>query len=98
MSALTIVATITAVPEQAELVFAELKKLVPPTLAEAGCLQYDLHRDNVDPARFLFYENWESRELWLAHMESAHLAAFKEATGDAVVDLVIYEMTRSHEA
>ena len=97
MSALTIVATFTAVPAQAELVFAELKKLVPPTLAAAGCLQYALPRDNDYPARFLFYENWESRELWLAHMESAHLAAVKEATGAAVVDLVIYEMTRSQE-
>jgi len=95
MSALTIVATITAVPEQAELVFAELKKLVPPTLAEAGCIQYDLHRDNDEPARFLFYENWESRELWLAHMESDHLKTFGEATGDAVAELLIYEMTKT---
>ncbi|MEO1610025.1 MAG: antibiotic biosynthesis monooxygenase, partial [Pseudomonadota bacterium] len=24
----------------------------------------DLHQDNENPAHFMFYENWESRELW----------------------------------
>ncbi|MEM9449380.1 MAG: antibiotic biosynthesis monooxygenase, partial [Cyanobacteria bacterium P01_E01_bin.6] len=25
----------------------------------AGCIQYDLHEDNENPAHFVFYENWE---------------------------------------
>lgn len=91
---LTIVAQIEAKPEQAELVKSELEKLIEPTLKEAGCLQYDLHQDNDNPAVFLFFENWESRELWLAHMEQPHLAAYQEATEGAVENFSLNEMTR----
>ena len=66
MSKLTIVANITAKPDKIELVKYELMKLIPITLAEEGCIQYDLHQDNDNPAHFMFYENWESRELSVA--------------------------------
>ena len=55
MANLTIVAHVIAKPESVELVKAELKKLIPITRQEEGCLQYDLHRDNDDPNHFLFY-------------------------------------------
>ena len=90
---LTIVASIHANPDQVELVKAELEKLIPITRAEEGCIQYDLHQDDEDPARFLFYENWESRELWLAHMESPHLKAHQANTEGAVAEFELYEMT-----
>jgi quinol monooxygenase YgiN len=44
--ALTIVATIEAKPDKIDLVKAGLKKLIAPTLKEAGCIQYDLHQGN----------------------------------------------------
>ena len=91
---LTIVARIEADPERVELVKSELLKLVEPTRNEAGCMQYDLHQDNDNPAIFLFYENWESRELWRAHMDSAHIAAYAKATAGAVVDFDLNEMTK----
>ncbi|MGD9549215.1 MAG: putative quinol monooxygenase [Candidatus Krumholzibacteriia bacterium] len=92
MPKLTIVAHIHADADRIELVKAELRKLVPLTLAEQGCLQYDLHQDNEDPAHFMFYENWESRELWQVHMASRHLEDYKAATGGAVAETVIHEM------
>lgn len=73
MSKLTIVAHIRANPNKIDLVRSELEKLIPITRAEEGCIQYDLHHDNADPAHFLFYENWESRELWQSHMGNKHL-------------------------
>ena len=91
---LTIVAHIRAEPDKVELVQSELEKLVPITRAEEGCIQYDLHQDNENPALFLFYENWESRELWQAHMNAPHLAAYKQATEGAVAELRIQEMNR----
>jgi len=91
---LTIVADIRAVPEKASLVREELRKLIAPTLAEAGCLQYDLHQDNADPAHFLFFENWESRELWQAHMAAPHLAAYMGAVDGAIAAFAISEMER----
>ena len=91
---LTIVANIHANPEQIDLVKTELEKLVPITLAEEGCIQYDLHQDNDDPTHFLFYESWESRALWRAHMNAPHLAAYTEATEGAVAEFTLFEMSR----
>ncbi|EMI55566.1 putative quinol monooxygenase, partial [Rhodopirellula sallentina] len=70
MSQLTITANITAKPDQIDLVKAELQKVVAPTRAEEGCVRYDFHEDNDNPAHFFFYETWESRDLWQAHMNS----------------------------
>jgi quinol monooxygenase YgiN len=93
MSKLTIVANIHAHPDRIDLVKAELEKLVPITRGEKGCLQYDLHRDNSDPAHFMFHENWASRELWQTHMGAPHLAAYMQATEGAVQEFVLNEMT-----
>lgn len=93
MAKLTIIAHITAKPGQIELVKAALEKLVAPTLAEEGCINYDLHQDNDNPAHFMFYENWESREMWQAHTKAPHLVAHKQATVDAIAETVIHEMT-----
>lgn len=92
--ALTILAQITAVAGKETLVRAELEKLVPITRAEAGCLQYDLHVDNENPGFFVFYENWESRELWQTHMNAPHLAAYMAATEGAVANFVLNEMSK----
>jgi len=93
MAKLTIVANIHARADKIELVKAELQKLIATTRAEDGCLQYDLHQDNEDPAHFLFYENWESRELWQVHMNAPHLTAYIAATEGAVEKFTLNEMT-----
>ena len=94
MSPLTIVAHITARPDRIEFVKAELKKLVDITRSEAGCVQYDLHQDNERPAHFMFFENWDSRELWQKHMAAPHLVAMKTATEGAIEAFALHEMTR----
>jgi quinol monooxygenase YgiN len=93
MSKLTIVARIKADPDRIDLVKTELEKLIAPSRRDAGCLQYDLHQDNEDPSLFLFYENWESRELWQAHMNTRHLKDYKAATEGAVEEFTLNEMT-----
>ena len=92
--ALTILAQITAAPGKEAMVRAELEKLVPITRAEAGCIQYDLHVDNENPGFFVFYENWESRELWQTHMNAPHLTAYMAATEGAVDAFVLNEMSK----
>ncbi|MEM9229409.1 MAG: putative quinol monooxygenase [Pseudomonadota bacterium] len=93
MAKLTIVANIKANPNKVDLVKAELLKLIDTTRAEEGCVNYDLHQDNENPAHFLFYENWESRELWQTHMSAPHLAAYMEATDGAVDEFTLNEMS-----
>ncbi len=94
MANLTIVANIHAKADKVGLVKSELMKLIEITRAEAGCLQYDLHQDNENPAHFLFFENWESRELWQTHMNAPHLAAYMAATEGAVENFTLNEMTQ----
>ncbi|NES24956.1 MAG: antibiotic biosynthesis monooxygenase [Symploca sp. SIO3E6] len=93
MSKLTIVAHITAKSDKIELVKTELEKLIDITRAEEGCLQYDLHQDNENPAHFMFYENWESRELWQIHMNNQHIKDYMAATDGAVEVFTLHEMT-----
>ncbi|KPZ72512.1 MULTISPECIES: putative quinol monooxygenase [unclassified Shewanella] len=93
MSKLTIVANIIAKADKVELVKAELVKLIDVTRVEEGCINYDLHQDNENPAHFLFYENWQSRELWQTHMNNTHLADYMAATEGAVDSFVLNEMT-----
>lgn len=94
MAMLTIVAQITAEPDQIEFVKSQLLGLIEKTRQEAGCRQYDLHQDNNDPSQFLFYENWESRELWEDHIQSEHILAYRAATEAAVQSVKILEMTK----
>jgi quinol monooxygenase YgiN len=93
MPKLTIVANIKAKADKVDLVKAELLKLINITRAEKGCINYDLHQDNTNPAHFLFYENWESRDLWQTHMGNQHLKDYMAATEGAVEEFVLNEMT-----
>ncbi len=89
---LTIVAKIQAASGHEKEVEQALQAAVAPTLAEAGCIQYDLHRDLNTPGLFLFYENWETRPQWEAHMKSDHLAAMHRVTEGKIVETVVWEM------
>jgi quinol monooxygenase YgiN len=93
MTQLTIVANIKAQPDKIDLVKNELLKLVEITRSEQGCINYDLHQDNDNPAQFIFYENWQTRELWLAHMDNDHLKEYMQATEGAVESFTLNEMT-----
>lgn len=93
MSKLTIVANIKANPDKIELVKSELLKLIDVSRTEEGCINYDLHQDNENPAHFMVYENWASRELWKRHIENQHLADYMAATEGAVAEFTAKEMT-----
>ena len=92
MAKLTIVADIRVKPEHVVEIKAGLQALIAPTLAESGCLQYDLHVDNEDPNHFLFYENWESRDLWQNHMETEHIKAFQTLSDGKIAEVAQYKM------
>lgn len=95
MAQLTIVAHIHAKEDQIDRVKQQLTQLVEPTRNEDGCINYDLHQDNENPAHFMFFENWESRALWQDHMASEHIQAYRKATEGAIADFTLYEMTES---
>jgi quinol monooxygenase YgiN len=93
MNKLTIIANIKAKSGSTELVRKELIKLIETTRAEKGCINYDLHQDNENPEHFLFYENWDSRELWQIHMGNKHLKEYMLATEGLVDEFTLNEMS-----
>jgi quinol monooxygenase YgiN len=54
----------------------ELLALIGPTHSEEGCINYDLHQSNEDPAHFIFYENWKSQEDLDQHLGMPYLQRF----------------------
>lgn len=89
---LTVVAKIEAKTNHLEAVRKELIELIAPTLAEKGCINYDLHQDHNKENIFLFYENWESRSHWEDHNVSAHIKAFQQATKGIIEKVEVFEM------
>jgi quinol monooxygenase YgiN len=94
MSNVTIVAKVEAKKECVEAARSELFKLIPPTRKEEGCIEYNLHQDNSDPAVFLFYETWESAAAIEKHMNSDHYKAYVKAMEGMLEGKVVNKMTR----
>jgi len=73
---LTVVARIKAKPGQETRVREELQKLLAPTRAEDGCINYDLHQAADNDAEFLFHENWTSKEALDKHLGTPPVQSF----------------------
>ena len=74
---LTVFAEFHAHPGKEDELRGLLQGLIEPTREEPGCLQYDLHADNDEPGRFLFFERWTSMARLQAHLGSPHFTAFQ---------------------
>ena len=70
---LIVVAHLTSKPETVAETQTLLEGLIAPTRAEHGCIKYKLHRNNADPTRFCFVEEWTSDEALDAHLATPHL-------------------------
>ncbi|MEO8048973.1 MAG: putative quinol monooxygenase [Acidobacteriota bacterium] len=83
---LSVVAELKARPGKEDDLRRVLLTLIEPTRAEDGCVQYDLHVHSAEPTRFVFYENWNSREHLDRHLSSPHLTAAVGAAGDLLAE------------
>ncbi|MGV2068537.1 putative quinol monooxygenase [Agrobacterium sp. 22-226-1] len=72
---LTLIARLTAKPGCATTLGEALQALVSLTRAEAGSIDYHLHRDNDDPSVWILYENWRSRADLDAHFQQPYTTA-----------------------
>jgi quinol monooxygenase YgiN len=70
-----VIALIRAKPGKEAALKEELLALIPPTRQEQGCLAYELHQDQENPARFVFYERWADKSRIDAHLRQPHLQA-----------------------
>lgn len=89
---LTVVAKIEAKAAHRETVKKALMGLIAPTMAEEGCINYDLHQDRNNENLFLFYENWESRALWLDHNVAPHIVEYQKKTKGCIESFELFEM------
>ena len=87
----TVVVARVAVKEGQEKAFIEIaSKLVAATRAEEGNLFYSLYQSTENPSIFIIYEEYKDDAAFETHANSAHFAAFAEATNDMMAgELVI---------
>ena len=69
----TVIARIKAKTGEVQRVKEELLKLLAPTRAENGCINFDMHQGATDQSQFLFHENWTSKAALEAHFETPHI-------------------------
>lgn len=53
---------------------------------EPGCRQFDVLRPEGSDDRVVFYEVYDTRAAFDAHLETAHLARFREAFPPLIVE------------
>lgn len=94
MPKITVVAKIVAKKDSVEAVKTELLKLIPPTRKESGCIEYNLHQDNLDPSIFLFYETWQNNASLEHHIGTEHYRAYAKALEGMLEEKVVNKMTR----
>ena len=73
--------TITLGPDNVDDALAAIAELVPPTLAEEGCISYGFWHSPTEPGCFRVFEEWENQAALDGHFAAPHMAAFLGAMG-----------------
>ncbi len=90
---LTIIVITTAVPGQEQKLRAVQETLVAETLAEPGCLRYELHQSLEDGRVLIFVESWASEPAWRAHLDGDAIRHFKaNGAGQLIASSTLYQM------
>jgi quinol monooxygenase YgiN len=77
-----VIATASVKPEKREEFKQGAFACIDATRKEEGCLLYDLHESITDRTRFVFVEQWTSREALRAHGRTAHLKEWRKIVGE----------------
>jgi quinol monooxygenase YgiN len=78
----TVLALFKAKPGKEDALEQALRDIIQPTLAEEGCINYDLHRSVNNRAEFMFYENWTSQEAHAKHNSAPHIEIWRKKKND----------------
>lgn len=89
---LTVIATLEAKTGKEAELEKELFELTQATLEEEGCINYDLLRALETPGRFVFYENWATKEDLELHLATDHMKAFAAKARDLLAKPAHIEM------
>src|SRR3954447_16313774 len=75
MSQVVVVASFEVQDGKADEAEAALRETIEGSHAEAGCLNYALHRDNGDPNVFVLVEKWTSQVALDSHFQQPYVKA-----------------------
>ncbi|GHB77425.1 hypothetical protein GCM10008107_28680 [Psychrosphaera saromensis] len=67
--------------------------LIEQTHKEPECVTYTLHQNNQDDAHFVFYENWQSYELWQQHVDAQNFKNYLAEVDGCIVSMNASELT-----
>ena len=88
-----VVAIFTAKSGSEEFVESMFRSVITQTLAEDGCISYQLNRDTENPRRFVWTEEWESNEKLQKHLSAAHITDLFEKIRDHVENPQVLVLT-----
>ncbi len=94
MPELALIATTIAHPEHYDEVRAAMARLVEPSRAEPGCLEYVMHRSLTRPNALVFFERWKSKEHLEAHTRTTHFLECMEALAGLTEETILEELVR----
>jgi quinol monooxygenase YgiN len=90
--AIIINAILKAKPGKEQQLREELGKVLPPSRAEEGCVNYTLHESMDDKGTFVFYETWKDEESLQSHTETAHYKAYRQNVADLLDAREVYRL------
>ena len=102
MSAVHVLAVITAKPGKREEILTAFRANVPAVHAEDGCIDYGATVDAegvgsfqtpYGPDTFVVIEKWASLDALMAHAASPHMKAYGAKTKDLIDSRVIHVMS-----
>ena len=70
-------------PGMEEVTKRELTSLIASVVSEAACISINLHQGISDLTRFMLFEIWTDREIYLGeHMQTTHMQSFIQRAGE----------------
>ncbi|MGA7272175.1 MAG: putative quinol monooxygenase, partial [Acidimicrobiia bacterium] len=66
-----------------DVVIAAANRVAQITRTETGCISYEFFADLNRPGRMLVFEEWETEDALLNHLQTDHLAEFRAALAAA---------------
>ena len=64
----------------------ECLSIIPLTLDEEGCINYNLYQSKTDSSVFMLYENWVSKEAYHRHLQMSYMKVVFEKAEQFLVE------------
>ena len=78
----TVIVNLEAKSDKASELKNLLTNVIEPSRNESTCLEYRLHQDLSNPAKFVLYEIWESKDAHQKQFQKPYIIALAERIGD----------------